>query len=239
MTAKEILNKIKAAFDGPDVAPGDVQPADTTEPGTNATGTNVISYAVDGAQPVYVDISDDGIADIDPDDAVYADEALTTPYPDGTYNITGTTFGFTVGGGLVASISDPAGTGAGTPIEDATDPVTTDMTTAPVAPVAPAQLSVEERLAAVEEELAKIKKPAVPTAAETQLQATSQKFEAQVKKHEETIKDLFGLVEKLCELPTADPVTLTGNKKDKFDRINAKEKKIEGIAAAIKEMKSK
>lgn len=228
MNVKEIFLKIKAKFDVPaDVTPGDIAPADT---GTNKDGSNVISYNVDNGQPVFVDISDDGIADIDANDAVYTDETMTTPYADGTYKVTGTDFGFTVAGGIVSSIDDKDGKGAGTPIEDDKAPVTVI-----VPPAAAATL--EQRVAAIEEEMAKQKVPVIPTgmATEVELKAASQK----VDKHEQTIKDLFDLVEKLCEVPTADPKTLTGNKKDQFEKSNTREKKLESIAAAIKEMKNK
>lgn len=58
-------------------------------------------------------------------------------------------------------------------------------------------------------------------------------------KHQETIAGLFELCEKLAEVPTADPVTLTGNKKEKFDRTAKRETQLESIAAAIKDMKNK
>lgn len=70
--------------------------------------------------------------------------------------------------------------------------------------------------------------------------AKAEKAEEQEKiiaRHEETIKGLFELVEKLVELPTDDPKTLTGNKKDRFDRTEKREKKFEAIAAALKEAK--
>jgi hypothetical protein len=67
----------------------------------------------------------------------------------------------------------------------------------------------------------------------THLQAATQKIE----KQDEVIKGLFELAEKLAETPTADPKTLTGNKKEQFERTTAKEKKIQGIAEAITQMK--
>jgi hypothetical protein len=54
---------------------------------------------------------------------------------------------------------------------------------------------------------------------------------------EETIKGLFELVERLVELPTGDPVTLTGTKKEKFERAQKKENAVLGIAAALKDIK--
>lgn len=59
-----------------------------------------------------------------------------------------------------------------------------------------------------------------------------------IARHEATIKGLFELVEKLVELPGADPVTLTGQKKENFDRTERREKKYEAIAAALKQAKT-
>jgi hypothetical protein len=80
------------------------------------------------------------------------------------------------------------------------------------------------------------------------VEAATQKIESQfsqiesqketIAKHEQTIKDLFDLVEKLVELPTADPVTLTGNKKEKFEKENAKQLRLERIAEAVKKQKA-
>jgi hypothetical protein len=53
------------------------------------------------------------------------------------------------------------------------------------------------------------------------------------------IVGLFELAEKLADTPTTEPVTLTGNKKDQFERTAAKEKRIEGLAHAITQLKSK
>lgn len=227
---KEILNKIKAAFDAP------VDPAAPVADAEPPATANVVSYPVDGGVPVFTDISDDGVPGIDANDALFTDEAMTMPYPDGTYNITGTTFGFTSAGGIVSMVTDPAGTGAGMPIPDEAEPLT--------AGDVPPMPTVEERLAAIEAELAKAKvpvAPAMPTgmATEVALVATTQKFEAVTAKNEATIKALFELVEQLCATPSADPKTLTGNKKDQFDRTNKREKSLEGIAEAIKSMKTK
>ena len=60
---------------------------------------------------------------------------------------------------------------------------------------------------------------------------------ASIKRHEETIKQLLGLTEQLVELPTAEPVTLTGGKKEKFDRQNDKDARIQKMADAVKAMK--
>lgn len=70
--------------------------------------------------------------------------------------------------------------------------------------------------------------------------AKAEKADDQAKiiaRHEETIKGLFELVEKLVELPGADPVTLTGQRKERFDRQNDKESRIQKMADAVKSMK--
>jgi hypothetical protein len=58
---------------------------------------------------------------------------------------------------------------------------------------------------------------------------------AQMEKHEQTIKDMFGLLELLVENPTADPKTLNGQKKESF--LAAKEKRIEVVANAITQLR--
>ena len=80
----------------------------------------------------------------------------------------------------------------------------------------------------------------IPMQAATATQATQLlAAEQKITKQDEVIKGLFELAEKLAELPSADPVTLTGRKKEQFERSNAKEEKIKGIANAITALKSK
>lgn len=74
-----------------------------------------------------------------------------------------------------------------------------------------------------------------------QMQSAFTKVEEQaqtITKHEQTIKDLFDLVEKLVELPTADPVTLTGRQKEKFDKQSARDERLSKIAEAVKKQKA-
>lgn len=74
-----------------------------------------------------------------------------------------------------------------------------------------------------------------------QMQSAFTKVEEQaqlITKHEETIKGLFELVEQLVELPTADPVTLTGRQKEKFDKQSARDEKLQRIAEAVKKQKA-
>lgn len=68
----------------------------------------------------------------------------------------------------------------------------------------------------------------------------AEKFDEQVttiSRHEETIKQLLELTEQLVEMPTADPKTLTGPKKEKFDTSNKKEERIAKMAEAVRAMK--
>lgn len=153
MAAKDILLKIKALFDGPAGIQPPVNPAPTT-------GATSCSYNVDGGGAVFVDISDDGIPDIDQNDKVFSDPALTVPYPDGTYNVTGTQFGFTVAGGIVSAVTDVAGTGPGAP---ASDP--NAMTApAPITATVPTPPTMEQRIAAIEAMLSKLTNPGAPAA---------------------------------------------------------------------------
>jgi hypothetical protein len=230
-SAKDILAKIKAVFDGaPAPAPQTPAPTTTAPAPVSAPSPMIVSYPVDGGQPVYVDCSDDGIADIDVNDPVYVDALLSSPYPDGTYNVTGTDFGFTVSAGLVSAVTDADGTGPGAPIEMAATPapVTPAYTTPPTpspAPVVPVtQSQMEEATGKLQVELDAVK---------TELQAAKAKSE----RNDEVIKGLFELVGKLTELPAAEPKTLTGNTKDKFERNNKKEERLNKIAEAMKEIR--
>jgi hypothetical protein len=82
--------------------------------------------------------------------------------------------------------------------------------------------------------------PAAPTVTIEQMNSAFAKANEQAKEIEKlnnTIKLLLDLTEKLVELPTTDPVTLTGSKKEKFDAQNKKEDRIEKMAKAVREMK--
>lgn len=68
------------------------------------------------------------------------------------------------------------------------------------------------------------------------LVASTQKFEAQenkIKKQDEIIQGLFGLVELMTKEPEVAPVTLTGNKKEQFERAKKKEDKFKLILESI------
>jgi hypothetical protein len=238
MNAKEILAKIKAVFDGSPVAAPvfDAPPVETP-----ATQQTISAYLVDGSGPVYVNNSDDGIPDIDSNDMVYSDAALTSPYPDGTYNVTGTSFGFTVAGGVVTAVNDVAGTGPGAPV----DPATLAKPVVPTPPAAgphqpPITLSAEE----VQAMYAKFKTEnidpvsAALASAVMAMEAANKKIEAQDKviaKYDEVIKGMFEFMEALAKEPTATPVTVPPQKKEKFDKAAKNEEKFEKYAKVLKE----
>lgn len=68
------------------------------------------------------------------------------------------------------------------------------------------------------------------TNAELKLSAVN----AEVEKHKKTITDLFELVEEIHLQPSAEPVTINPAKKEKFDRINKKNERLDRIAEHIK-----
>lgn len=222
---KDLLARIKAAFLG---EPAPVVPPAVAPPAA-ATNPTPCSFPVDGAANVVVDISDDGLPDIDQGDKVYSDTAMTIPYPDGTYNVTGTTFGFTVSAGAISAVNDPTATGPGTPV-DAT-------MSAPVTAPVPAPPTFEDRLKALE---AKVGAVPAGMATEVQLQEATAQFGSQketIAKHEKTITDLFALVETLLGEPTAEPVTLTDAQKAKFKKTEDREARYEKYAQHMKDNK--
>jgi len=62
---------------------------------------------------------------------------------------------------------------------------------------------------------------------------------AKLEKQDEVIKMQFELLEKIVETPTADPKTLTGNKKDRFEKLETREAKFKKMADDLKNAKNK
>lgn len=260
MTAKEILLKIKAAFDGATPAP--VPPVVPAAPAALATPM-AKTYKLQ-----------DGVTDIT------INQAGETPAIGDTIMI----------GGLPAAANTYTLSDGATIVVDAAGVITNYTAMAapapqpppvPPAPPQPITLSAEEvaamyakfatgspedRLANLEVMMKalmetnfgyEIRKGQEATAIQAykdslatmqttvetstaQMQSAFEKVEAQqeiISKHQQTIKDLFELVELLVQAPTADPVTLTGTKKEKFDAQNKKEDRIAKMAAAVKAMK--
>jgi hypothetical protein len=78
-------------------------------------------------------------------------------------------------------------------------------------------------------------------AAKAEMKTAFEKVEAQqvvITKHETTIKDLFELAELLVNAPTVEPVTLTDSQKQKFDRVSAKDQRLKKMAEALKNNKA-
>lgn len=84
--------------------------------------------------------------------------------------------------------------------------------------------------------------PAIPSMEDmSSMFAKADKADEQAKviaRHEETIKGLFELIEKLVDLPTAEPKTLTGGKKERFEKEKKKEEYFQGIADSLVKLKS-
>lgn len=201
MNAKEILEKVKAVFNGTTIAPAPVQPAAFE------------NYLVDGGQPAYTS------GPITQNTPVFADEALTMPYPDGTYTVTGTSFSFTVAGGIVTATTGDLNAPAAVAAPAA-------------AAVLPPALPVTPQLTALESEVKELKEQNVKLSAALEVSNTL------IQKHEKIIPDLFNLCEELTKVPTSDPVALTGRKKEVFDRMQKADDKINIIAENLKKIRN-
>lgn len=209
-TKKNLLDRIKAAFVGPMMP---VMPEAPEAPEAPEGAQMVMySYPIENGDPMYVDCSDDGMPSVDANDMVYTDATMTSPYPDGTYNITGTQFGFTVANGMITSINDATGTGAGNPLEMTAPPAVE-----PPAPIPPAPVTTEPKMGSY--------------AAQNDLTIANLKLA----KHEEAINGLFKLCEMLLNEPTTDPKTLPENKKDGF--AAKKEASLQAKADALAQLK--
>jgi ATP-dependent protease ClpP protease subunit len=85
----------------------DATPAPAAAPAPAPVAMAMTEFPLSDGTSVYVDTSDDGIADIDAGDAVWVDEAMTTPVADGSYTLEDGR-GFTVESGSVTAIDDAA-----------------------------------------------------------------------------------------------------------------------------------
>lgn len=225
--------KLKKAFQDAPPTGAPVTPPVVTPP----AAPQAVCYPVDGGQPVYVDISDDGIPDIDVNDKVFSDQALTTPYPDGTYKVTGTDFGFTVAAGVVSAVTDPDSKGPGMPMGDMgmKDAALADY---PWEQCIADQMKQYNDMNIAQKVCGSIKNgsvgmrehvKAMSEIVDLQIQLAkqekenkelTQKFEAQsaeVKSTRETVNQLFEMVGKIMELPTEEPIKKPENKKSKLE----------------------
>jgi hypothetical protein len=94
--------------------------------------------------------------------------------------------------------------------------------------LAPLQVTIEAATAKLQSQFEK---------AEAQQQLINQHQET-INKHQQTIKDLFELVEQLVDMPSADPATLTGRQKEKFEKMTAREERLAKMAEALKAKKT-
>jgi len=218
--ALEALRKIKIACGLGDTPPAPPAPAATdTPPASDAITDDAVvnQWAVDGGQPVFVNNSDDGMADIDKGDAVWLDEAMTQAYPDGTYKVTGTDFSFTVSAGKVSDVQDADGTGAGQPtaVEQPED------MSKKMADMAAELATVKASHAALLQEIASMK----------QGNAAFAKAE-DVAKLNNILPQLLSLVEQLAEAPVAEPLDKQHGFKDE------RAANIDVVAAVANNLKS-
>lgn len=258
MTPKELLAKVKAVFADPAAPTSEVAPTDT-----GATGT--VYTLQDGSQISIVQAGDlPAVGDMVSVAGVPAPAGVLT-LQDGsmiTCDATGAITAYTPAGGPITT-DVPAASAAAPPAAAA--PATTAPAKA-ATPVTPAQMAdmmnkfatgtPEERLTNIELickalmqsefgwQILEQQRLADTNAAiaiyKNNLTAATAKFEAQdavIKKQDGQLRGLFELVEKIVELPTANPVTLTGNKKEKFEKSQAKEDKFQAIADALKEIR--
>lgn len=216
--AKEIFLKIKAAFDLPIAAPVAAPVAPIVAP---VTATAQVFKLKDGSD-VTITIDDPAVsAAPDAGDLV---SIAGAPAPAGDYELEDGTKFTTDATGAITVI---------TPIDPLTQP---DF-------VAPVQ-TLEERIAAIEAKInsTQAQQPSpIGMSAEDAIILKAELVTAQAKlaKHDETITGLFELVEVLTQEPTALPVTLSGNKKEKFDKAESREKRFERMGKALTQLRNK
>lgn len=224
MNAKDILAKIKAVFDAPAFMPGQNKaPGGTTPQGTADITTIMANEAVlklkDGGE-IYVVLN----------------EGSTAPAVGNQVTIAGAqapAADYILEDGSVITVD---ASGSITVIVEAV-PITQPDFTAPAEAKVP---TLEERAKKLEEKIASIESQisgfSIPTDTVTSAQLAA--AEAKITKQDEVIKSMFELCEKLVGEPMSEPITLTGTKKEKFDKMTAKGERLERIAAAMKEIKT-
>lgn len=204
MTAKEILSKVKALFEAP-VAPTIPAPA----PAVPIVPATLATYKLkDGTE---ISISGDTV------DVGCMVTIGGAPAPSGDYELEDGKKITVDTTGTITLVVAP---------EPITQPDFVDQ---------PAPSTLEQRAKKLEESIAAIESrisgfESQPNGFDAYMETATKKME----KQEEVIKGLFELVEKLVEMPVADPLTLTGNLKEKFDKANAKGERIKRMAEYVK-----
>lgn len=259
MTAKEILLKIKAAFDGTATAP--VPPVVPAAPAALATPTAKAYKLQDGVTDIVINQAGETPA---VGDTVMISGA---PAPANTYTLQDGATIIVDAGGVITTYTAMAAPPPPPPAPAPAQPITLSAEEFAAMVAKFAVGSTEERMGNMEvmlkalmecnfgyeirkgQEAAAIeayKESLAPLqtsleAATAQMQSAFEKAEAQqeeINKHKQTIKDLFELVELLVQEPNADPVTLTGAKKEKFDKMTARDERLAKIADAVKKQKA-
>ena len=225
-TAKDILTRIKAVFDAPAVAPGDVAPADTSAPGATQVlktqdGTEITITLKDPATNPQPSVGD-------------AVTIAGAPAPEGVLTLEDGTTITVDATGAIAQLVGPA---QAAPVDSAKPPA---VPAAPAVPAVPAANSLEQRIAAIEEALTKMNGPKTTTlASQDDLKKITDDYEARIKKSEDTLKGMFELIDLLVKEPSVEPKTLNPAKKERFDKMNAMDEKFRKMADAFKEAKKK
>ena len=262
MTIKEKFEAVKQIFSPipPVVAP--TQAAAPVAPvapviAPSSLDANVVSYAVDGGVPVFTDISDDGVPGLDVNDYLFTDEGLTVTYPDGSYNVNGTTFNFIVNAGVLTSVVDTSGLGCGMPI-----PVAAAAPSyVPPAPVTPATMqtmsheaikaqfallgqgTIDDQFKVMQVMVGAlmqsvfgydIRQAAQADAIEL-YRSSTEVCAAQLKKQEQFSTQTIELLEQIVKGPTADPKTLPESRKETFE--SKKEERLKKTAESIRKMR--
>lgn len=215
-TALELLNKIKAIFNTPVVAPvaqAAPAPAAAAPKVYKLQDGREVSIAQAGETP--------GAGDIVTIDGVPAPEGALT-LEDGTQ--------ITVGPSGAITQADAL-------------PVTNDLSLAPTVLPVP---TLEERISALENKaIAPAPAPVAVAAAANDgeaVKAISVELTAAqsvIARHEETIKGLFELVEVLVKMPSTDPKTLTGTKKEQFEKSHKVETRLNAMSDAVASLRKK
>lgn len=120
------------------------------------------------------------------------------------------------------------------------EPVTNDLSNAPAPAAAPAPAVIAPVAPQFDAEGKFAEQNATIEQINAELKDIKEKFAAQeqtLAKYEQTIQGLFDVCEQLTAVPSADPATLTGVQKDRFEKTNKKEERLNRFAEALRERK--
>lgn len=208
-TAKNIFAKVRAAFDLPLPAPA--APAAPT-PFKLLDGTDITIGIEDPAVSMLPDVGDSVMI-------------AGAPAPAGNYTLADGTQITTDDMGNISVVVAPVALVA-PPATAAPEP--------PTPAVDPAMAAMEARIASLEAAVAALTQP-VTSLMESQFAAA----QAKATKQDEVIAGIIDFFEEIIKEPTAAPATLTGNKKEQFDRREKREEKFKAMAQALADSKKK